>query len=262
MYRTFRDLEARGVVRPEHTFLLVFAGAFDRAVFEALGYSNWTATNLNKNGEVAHEPVDARRLPYEDAAFDHVVAHAGLHHTSRPHQAFCEMYRVARRSVVFFEAQDSILMRAAARLGLAGTYEINEGLIANQRGGVDDRNVPNHIYRWTQREVEKVVRSLDPGHEPSILFFREWGIRPHLGAALRKLRIVPEGFVGPAVDASMGVVNAVAGGQGNLLAACVRKDAATLQPWIEQRDGVEQLSSDPRAASKVAGVMARLRRGG
>lgn len=40
-----------------------------------------------------------------------------------------------------------------------------------QTGGVAHTGVPNFIYRWTEREVYKTIRTADPAHEPNIQFF-------------------------------------------------------------------------------------------
>ena len=154
----------------------------------------------------------------------------------RPHQAVCEMYRVAKKTVLFIEAQDSFLMRLAVRFGLVTEYEMNAirdsgGL----RGGVNDTPIPNYVYRWTEREVEKMIRSLDPVREPSILFFTEWDFYwKRIARRLSKspLRIFPEKVLSSLAWVGVKAANLLAGGQGNLLAVCIRKDVARLQPWI------------------------------
>lgn len=236
MFRTLSQLEGDGVIGPNDTYLILFGGALDASVFEALGYTNWLLSNLNPSTVQTDEcqVIDARQLPFADEEFDHVVAHAGLHHTSRPHQAVCEMYRVAKRNVVFFESQDSLLMRIAARLGVASDYEINSNLLLGGQGGVDDSMVPNYIYRWTRREVEKLVRSVDPAREPKLRFFSEWGIRVHLR---RLLAMVGFGGLSEPVrerftDLVIKSLNLLTGGQGNALAVCIGKPDS-YQSWID-----------------------------
>lgn len=68
------------------------------------------------------------------------------------------MYRVAKRGVLAFEARDSLSMRITERLGLTQEYEVAE----NECCGVNATEIPNYIYRWTEREVEKTIKSFSP----------------------------------------------------------------------------------------------------
>ncbi|HEY6565229.1 MAG TPA: methyltransferase domain-containing protein [Pirellulaceae bacterium] len=238
MYRTLSKLCEQGIVSPKDSFLLVFAGDFDRRVFEELGFRNYELTNVH--GPRAHEPTvetaDARSLPYPDESYDHVVAHAGIHHTSRPHQAVCEMYRCARKTAIFLEAQDSVPMRIAVRLGLVAEYEWNVIFDSGfSRGGVDDRPIPNHVYRWTSRELIKLLKSLDPTVEPTVTLFREWNV-PFTRLARRPqrspLRWIPPS-VATRIFAFLGkALNFLLGHSGNSFAACIQKNRAKTKPWI------------------------------
>jgi len=244
LYRVLQRLLASGRASREDTFLFVFAGHLEARVVELLGLRNSVISNICKDESVHGATlVDASALPFDDESHDHVVAHAGIHHASRPHQAICEMYRVARRSAMLFEAQDSLLMRAAVSLGLVSEFEWN-GILdsGGTRGGVDDRPVPNYVYRWTRREVEKLVRSLEPSHEPSLSYVSEWNF--YYRRLARRLARTPFGKLPPSVletgcRVAVRVANAAFGRQGNSLAAIIRKDDAELQPWMRAtRDGL------------------------
>ncbi len=52
------------------------------------------------------------------------MVHAGLHHCGSPHRALLEMYRVARKAAVVFEARDSLMMRSAVALGFTNDFEL------------------------------------------------------------------------------------------------------------------------------------------
>ena len=73
------------------------------------------------------------------------------------------MYRVARRAVVVFEPYDGAAVRLAVRLGFGQDYEVaavaDNGLT---HGGVRNTEIPNFVYRWTEAEVRKAIRSYDP----------------------------------------------------------------------------------------------------
>ena len=245
MFRTMDELIRKGGLSKNDSYLLVFAGDFDKAVLDQLGVIDYCLTNVSddpiNHADSRQDLADARQLSYPDSFFDHVVAHAGLHHTSRPHQAVCEMYRCARKSVLFFEAQDSIFMRLAVRLGLVAKYEWNAIFDSDgKRGGVDDSPVPNYVYRWTRREVEKLIRSLDPFVEPRFSFFREWDIYfDRLARRLSRTPIgwLPESLVRFGCWVFVKTLNATLGFGGNSFVVCIHKGQAKTQPWIKTVDG-------------------------
>lgn len=238
MFRVLSSLIDRGILNRDDKFLVLGCGAFDEAVVAALGLSNVTTTNIEVTQMTPGTAVlqDARVINYADGEFDCVVTHATLHHVDRPHQAVCEMYRVARKVAVFFEAQDSMLMRCAAKAGLVVNYERNAiHDSGGRRGGVNDSPVPNYVYRWTRREVEKLVRTLDPAREPVFEIRTEWDFSwRRIARRLQSspLRFLGQSFLAFAAKAGMAAANLVAGRQGNLFAACIIKDQAKLQPWM------------------------------
>jgi SAM-dependent methyltransferase len=136
---------------PEGTILAVCAGADERDLLPDATLSDISTGQ------------DAQALPYGDASFDYTFVSDGLHHCSRPHLALTEMYRVARKGVIVVEASDNLVTRLAVRLGLTQQYEL-EAVRGNGGtfGGVDNTSVPNYVYRWTEREFEKTLRSFDP----------------------------------------------------------------------------------------------------
>lgn len=174
-----------------HSVLAVAGGTAERDLFSALGLSNATITNLDDVQAAPHlEPYawaheDAQHLSYADRSFDWVVVVDGLHHCTSPHRALTEMYRVCRRGVLAVEARDSLLMRAALRLGLSSEYEVEAVEHQGGRsGGLENGPIPNHVYRWTEAEFRKTIRSCDPTgpHE----FDFAYGLNlPYETAALR-----------------------------------------------------------------------------
>src|SRR5690606_22446416 len=88
------------------------------------------------------------------------------------HRALLEMVRVASRGVLVIEARDSWAMRRATQLGIAVDYEL-PAVAANNygSGGVANGPIPNYVYRWTEREVEKTLASAYPEGKQSIRYF-------------------------------------------------------------------------------------------
>jgi hypothetical protein len=104
------------------------------------------------------------------------------------------MYRVARKGILVVEARDGLLTRAAARWGLVEEYELSAVVAHDYRsGGVDDTAVPNFVYRWTESELRKTIRSADPTGEPAFRFFYALDV-PRLRLAEPPLRALAHVF--------------------------------------------------------------------
>jgi len=147
------------------SILCVCAGEAEAKLFDELGLKNITLTNIDENivkSAYKYEKQDAMNLTYENESFDYVFVSNGLHHCSSPHAALLEMYRVTRRTIIIFEPKDSFLMRSAVRFGLTVEYEGVDEFPQRGWGGRDGSSVPNYIYRWTERELEKTICSYYP----------------------------------------------------------------------------------------------------
>jgi SAM-dependent methyltransferase len=163
------SLLASGTVLASDSVLVVCGGPFDARALTTAGFSNVTITNVDVGASSSLQ--DAENLSYADEQFDLVVVHAGLHHCRSPHRALLEMYRVARKCALAFEARDSFVMRTAVRLGFTVDYELEAVSQDFATGGVANGPVPNFIYRWTEREVRKAIASYDPAKDAKLRFF-------------------------------------------------------------------------------------------
>jgi SAM-dependent methyltransferase len=231
MHRVLRAHVEAGDIDPAAPTLALFAGSYDRSVLESLGFTDVTYANITMDGSGLADGEasvhDAAALPMPDDSYDLVLAHAGIHHCSRPHAAVCEMYRVTRRHAIFFENQDSLFTRAAARVGLMPTIE-NVAVEAHDfhSGGVDGTGIPNYIYRWSRREVAKLIWSLDPPEPPEVRFWTEWDMElDRLKRRLRgtPVRHLPAPLVASALRGAQRALNSVVPNQGNLFAAVISK---------------------------------------
>ena len=158
--------------------LVAGGGAADRDILRALGFSNVTMSNMADAGSETYAPYrfdlqDLEALTYENSAFDWAIVSAALHHCRSPHRALLELYRVARRGVLALESRDSAAIRLAARLGVIDPYELTAVAAGDFRaGGVRNTGVPNYVYRWTEREVEKTIASYAPETSHHFMYFR------------------------------------------------------------------------------------------
>jgi len=217
--------------------LVVAGGTAERDLLGDLGFGHVTITNLDSVEAASHlEPYqwaheDAQNLSYPDKSFRWVIVVDGLHHCTSPHRALTEMYRVCANGVLVIEARDSLLMRAAVRLGFSSTYEL-EAVVAQggRSGGLENGPIPNHIYRWTEREFKKTIRSCDPTGNHDFNFY--YGLNlPYETADLRgwnirKLLLKP-------AELLLSAVTAVLPKQRNSIAMIATRPTS-FHPWIER----------------------------
>jgi SAM-dependent methyltransferase len=172
------DLLADGALRAEDSILAVCAGAAERDVFVQLGLTNAIISNVaTPTSDEEFSPLgwsyqDATNLTFDDDSFDFAFVADGLHHTAAPHRAVLEMYRVARAGIVVIESRHSLLMRLANRLRLTPEYEL-DAVIDNdfRRGGLNNTDIPNYVYRWTEAEFAKTIRAFNPIGNHRFRFF-------------------------------------------------------------------------------------------
>ncbi len=158
---TLRQLIEAGTISTSDKVLVVCGGSYDADVLKGLGFKSVTLSNLDgsyagHDADYVWERQDTENLSYGSGEFDVVMVHAGLHHCASPHRALLEMYRVARKAAVVFEARDSLMMRTAVALGFTGDFELEavsgEGY---ESGGLNNGPIPNLNFRWTEREVRQ-----------------------------------------------------------------------------------------------------------
>jgi SAM-dependent methyltransferase len=238
-----RQLLREGVLRQSDRILAVCAGVRDRDLFVRCGFRNVLITNINEadsrdeSAPFEWEQQDAQGLGLEDESFDFAFVADGLHHCSSPHRALLEMYRVSRRGIIVIESRDSFLMRTANRFGLSPRYEV-EAVVGSEfrGGGVDDSVIPNFIYRWTESDFEKTVRSFDPRGRHRFRFFYGLSL-PYELAGWKKssLKLKAVKITAPVVRGLTHVFKK----QCNTMALIALKPRIPddLWPWLEVEDG-------------------------
>ncbi len=125
-------------------------------------------------------------------------------------------------------------MRVAVRFGLAPDFELEPLAVSGGIvGGFRDSLLPNYVYRWTEREVEKTVRSADPGVVHDFRYF--YGYRlPHQRLAMSTSALKRR--IGHASKVALPIVTRLAPHQGNEFGfAIVRTERC--RPWLQRRDG-------------------------
>jgi len=229
----------------QSSILVVCAGTGDQRLLQGLGFANVTISNLGAATEdfspYRYVREDAENLSFAPDTFDYTIVHAGLHHCQSPHRALLEMYRVCRRGALVVEARDSLAMRLATALGLASQYEIEA--VARGSTGLRDTGYPNYIYRWTEREVLKAIRSYAPHVAHRVRFFYGFCLPDTRSASLPRRAAL--GLAAPLAKAFAAVFPR----QGNLFAFFVpkpRTESANLQPWMSAKAGEISLDEKHR----------------
>lgn len=230
--------------------LVVCGGPLDRDVLQKLGFSNVTISNVDtrtRGEELAPfdwSYQDAEHLTYADGEFDFTIAHNGLHHCFSPHRALCEMHRVSRVGFLAFEPHDNALSRLTVRFGFGQDYEsaavFDNGM---QFGGVANSEIPNHVYRWTEDEVRKLVKSYSPYGPHRTDFF--YGIRIPW-APLARRRSKAGFFVTLAMLPLIKLGHRLFPRVCNNFAFCVVKPQLPdeLLPWLKWECGTARLDRD------------------
>jgi len=238
-----RQLLAEGMLKPTDSFVAVCAGVRDRDVFVRCGFHDVLITNINQDDasdnfapfEWRYE--DAQGLNLLDESFDFAFVADGLHHCSSPHRALLEMYRVARKGIIVVESRDSMLMRTANTLGLSPLYEV-EAVVGSDfsGGGVDNSNVPNYIYRWTEADFKKALRAFDPRGQHTFRFFYGLNLPYELASwkkSSMKLKVIK------VADPLLRGLTRVFKKQCNTMAMVALKPRVPddLWPWLKAEDG-------------------------
>jgi SAM-dependent methyltransferase len=169
-------LEQRVMTR-EMKLLVVCGAELDRDVLSQLGFHNVTISNLETEPQTevyapfAADRADVEALACREGEFDFCIAHNGLHHCLSPHRGLLEMFRVAGKGIVVFEPRDSLLTRWGAKLNFGQDFE-TAAVAANRgvAGGLRNSAIPNYVYRWTEREIEKTIASFCPWGQSRFLY--------------------------------------------------------------------------------------------
>jgi hypothetical protein len=234
---TIEQLLREGQLDPGLPTLVVAGGRTDRQVLLDAGFTDVTISNLDERmtgSEFAPfrwRFLDGEDLAAEEGEFAQIIEHMGLHHCASPHRGLLEMYRCASRSVLVFENRDSLSMRLAIRLGFVPVYEHVAVADHGYRfGGWRNTGVPNAVYRWTEREIEKTLLSCDPAHAVPISFF--YGLRLPVKRTA-KIRNPARRFLARVAMLPFRLIARLLPRQMNEFAFFIDKGARVLQPWID-----------------------------
>lgn len=173
-----QDLLYNGTLRREMRILVLCGGKRDHTCLLNAGFSNVTISNVDPRSRAEqYAPFqwsfqDAEKLEYDDESFDICIAADGLHHCQSPHRVLLEMYRTAKTGLLVLEPRDTLVTRIGVRFGVGQEFEAaavhgNGGVF----GGVRNTEIPNYVYRWTEREIEKTINCYAPWGKHQFLYW-------------------------------------------------------------------------------------------
>lgn len=247
---TLRRLLRDGTLTTEMEILVVCGGETDRAVLARNGFRHVVISNIDpRPRRETFAPFDwsyqdAERLTYADETFDFCIVHSGLHHCYAPHRALLEMYRVARKGLLFFEPYDNLLTRLSVRFNVGQEYE-HAAVFYNgcTYGGVRNSHIPNHVYRWTEREVLKTISCFAPHARHDVEFFHRTRIPwEQLSGRRSRTLYVTIRLAQPALK----LFELCFPRQSNNFGALVRKPElpVALHPWLRLDGGTVELDEE------------------
>lgn len=168
----FYQSQIQKFIKDKNSKILVLgAGSLDKRIFDNLNFKNVTFTNIENTNEKDLDIFEnIHSINIKDEQYDYCVAHACIHHSSKPHSAILELYRVSLKGALIIEATDSFLSRLACKFKLSEEYELSAVEKNKVSGGVDNTSIPNFVYRWTEREILKLLNSYKPEIKHKIYF--------------------------------------------------------------------------------------------
>jgi hypothetical protein len=83
-------------IKNKNAKIIVFgASENDLNIFKKLNYKNVTFSNLNIDNHNTIK-INIHQNNLDDEEYDYSITNASIHHSSKPHMAILEMYRVSR----------------------------------------------------------------------------------------------------------------------------------------------------------------------
>jgi len=163
----------KNYINKDSNFLLISASLYEVKILKELGYLNFSITYHDEDEKnqfldfgfkenINLFKSDLRDLSFKDKSFDYTITNATIHHIDLPHKAITELYRVAIKGVLVIESTDSLIMRLATKIKLAEEFEVSSVNEDKNTGGLSDTAIPNYVYRWTEKEILKLLKSFDP----------------------------------------------------------------------------------------------------
>ena len=179
--RILKNALNKKILSLDSKILVVGGGINDSTMLSLFGFKNVIISNLSPHNKIINyapyqwQKADLNNLHYKDEEFDYTIVSASLHHLYSPHRGLCEMLRVSKKGIIVIESSDNLLSKISRKLGLVPDYEI-DAVLKDGTGGVENKPIPNYIYRWTKNEIKKTVNTFLPHTKNKFYFFHHYQI--------------------------------------------------------------------------------------
>ena len=216
-------------IKKEDEVLVISGSIAEVLILNKYGYENITITYYDENTKINIEQefrntnfikLDLSQNNINIKKYDYVIICNTLHHLDKPHQTILNLYDITNKGFLIFEGNDSFLIRILSKMNFMETFE-NSAISKDGTGGLLNSNVANYIYRWTEREIVKLLFSYDPNHKNKLYFNYSYDLFNK--AVQKKLNIILKLFF-PILKVMAHIIFNVFPKQGNILITFIKKN--------------------------------------
>lgn len=235
----FSNILKKCILNIDASILIVATEQHNLQLYETMGFNAVTLStivnptnNTLKFQSFIDSASEIKILDLAENSFDYVVIQNGLHFSRMPHKALVEMYRVARIGVMLFDGRDSATIKIMQFLGITESYEVKKTYFSRiEKGNMNDDLIPNHVYRWSEREIIKTINSFAPHALHDFKFY--------YGHAIPSTLLFPNSFARKIIFQGLYKVYCIVisafNKQQNLFASYIGKNIA-VHPWIISKE--------------------------
>ena len=239
------DLLSSGSCDKDDSILVICGGTTDFDNLRAAGFTNVTISNLDErmlaDDGACYAPYgwrfeNAENVNVEDASYDFVLVHSGLHHLRCPLHGITEMYRIARKGVIGFEPNMNLFTKLGAKLGFGQKWEHAAVFFNDLKwGGVENTEIPNFVYRFRADDIRQTANTFNPIADHRCRFWYSTRFPDRLLSVSNPLIRIPAKLGAPLFEFAGSVLPALA----NNIAFHIEKPSlpVDLLPWLKLHGG-------------------------
>ncbi|BDS06759.1 hypothetical protein NT6N_17990 [Oceaniferula spumae] len=254
--KALKDLLEAGKITTDDSMLVICGGKTDFDNLRAAGFTNVTISNLDERMLVddgaCYHPYgwrfeNAENIGVEDASYDLVLVHSGLHHLRCPLRGITEMYRIARKGVIGFEPNMNLFTKLGANLGFGQKWEHAAVFFNDLKwGGVENTDIPNFVYRFRADDIRQTANTFNPIADHRCRFWYSTRFPDRLLSVSNPLIRIPAKLGAPLFE----LVGSLLPSLANNIAFWVEKPKLPedLLPWLRLVNGEVALDKDTLSA--------------
>ena len=216
-------------IKKEDEVLIISGSITEVFILKKYGYENITITYYDEKTKINIEQefkninfikLDLSKNNFDIKKYNYVIICNTLHHLNKPHQTILNLYDIANKGLMIFEGNDSFVTRILSKINLMETFE-NSAISKDGKGGLLNSNVANYIYRWTEREIAKLLFSYDPKHKNKLYFNYSYDL---FNKEVQKKINFAFKFFSPILKIIAHIIFKIFPNQGNILITFIKKN--------------------------------------